>query len=148
MQKSPNRDFQYKAVSAGIALGMCILERYELPGAKMPLEFAFENAWRSWGHRIRFPAMDKVFDFNVPTQDPYIVLTSANERVQTPRVPYYWDDGELGGHQIYGRDGWEWDPTIQDDADFVAGLLTDDPTIPARAWKALARALFAELDAS
>lgn len=126
---------------------MCMLERHELPGAKMQLEFAFEHAWRAWPHRNRFPSVDKVFDFNVPTQDPYIVLTSANERVQTPRVPYYWGDGKSGGHQIYGRDGWEWDPAIQDDADFVAGLLTDGPTIPASVWEALARKLLEELDA-
>lgn len=147
MSKTPSRDFQYKAVSAGIALGLCIADRYTVPGAKLPLEFSFQRAWKRWEHKDRFPAIGKVFALGVPTVDPYIVLTSADERVRTPYVPFYWGDGEQGGYQIYGRQGSDWDPSQVEDLELVASHLSHDPVIPPAAWESLARDLLEELDA-
>lgn len=144
MKKFPNKDYQYKAVSAGIALGLCMKGTYTIPGAKLPLESAFRRSWGRWEHKERFPAIGKVFDLGVPTVDPYIALTSNNERTQTPRVPFYWDHGGLG-YQVYGRDGWDWDSSDQSDLDFVAALLTDGPNVPATAWETLAQDLLSEL---
>lgn len=146
MATTPSKDFQYKAVSAGIALGLCIVGRYTVPSAKLPLEFAFQRAWKRWDYKDRFPAVGKVFALGVPTVDPYIALTSADRRVRTPHVPFYWDDGEQGGYQIYGRDGSDWDPDLPEDLEMVADHLSDHPMIPAAAWESLARDLLAELD--
>lgn len=144
MMKLPSRDYQYKAVSAGIALGLCMLEQYTVPGAKLPLESAFRRSWRRWAHKEQFPSIGKVFDLGVPTVDPYIALTSNNQRTQTPRVPFYWDRGGLG-YKIYSRSDDGWNPFEDSEADFVAGLISEDPTIPATAWEALARDILAEL---
>lgn len=146
MTTAPSKDFQYKAVSAGIALGLCMIGRYHVPSAKLPLEFAFQRAWQRWDHNARFPALGKVFALGVPTVDPYIALTSADQRVRTPYVPFYWDDGDKGGYQIYGRDGSDWDPDQPEDLELAAGHLSDNPTIPAAAWESLARDLLSELD--
>ncbi|WP_432244921.1 hypothetical protein ACRB8A_14375 [Arthrobacter sp. G.S.26] len=147
MAKTQDKNFQYKAVSAGIALGLCMIGRYHVPSAKLPLEFAFQHAWQQWKHKERFPAVGKLFALGVPTVDPYIALVSADERVRTPYVPFYWDDGEQGGYQVYGREGSDWDPDLPEDLQLVAGGLASDPTIPAAAWESLARDLLAELDA-
>jgi hypothetical protein len=147
MAATQDKNFQYKSVSAGIALGLCMLGRYEVPSAKLPLEFAFQRAWQRWEHKARFPAVGKVFALGVPTVDPYIALTSADRRVRTPYVPFYWDDGEQGGYQIYGRDGSDWDPDRPEDLELVAGHISQGPAIPPAAWELLARDLLAELDA-
>ena len=147
MATTQDKNSQYKAVSAGIALGMCIIGRYNVPSAKLPLEFAFQHAWQRWEHKGRFPAVGKVFALGVPTVDPYIALTSVDRRVRTPYVPFYWDDGEQGGYQIYGREHSDWDSDSQEDLELVAGHLTESPTIPPAAWESLARDLLAELDA-
>jgi len=146
MTSTPTKDFQYKAVSAGIALGLCIVGRHQIPSAKLSLEFAFKDAWQRWEHKDRFPAVGKLFDLGVPTVDPYIALTSADERVRTPYVPFYWDS-EKAGYRIYGRDGSDWDPDRPEDLELVAGHLSQDPTIPASAWESLAKDLLAGLDA-
>ena len=146
MEKAPSKEFQYKAVSAGVALGLCVAEQYIIPGAKLPLESAFKRAWQRWAHKGSFPAVGKVFDFSVPTRDPYLVLISNNERTLTPRVPFYWGRGGLG-YQVFGRDGWEWDSSEQSELDFVAELLTDGPTVPAGAWADLATDMLTELAA-
>ncbi|MGM0929218.1 MAG: hypothetical protein ACQEXN_05875 [Actinomycetota bacterium] len=114
---------------------------------KLGLEFVFKRAWQRWEHRDTFPAGGKVFDLGVPTVDPYIVLTQLDERVRTPYVPFYWDDGEHGGYQIYARDGSTWDLDLPSDLDRVAASLSEDPVISAVAWEALAKDLLAELDA-
>ncbi|MFJ6355416.1 hypothetical protein [Pseudarthrobacter oxydans] len=146
MATAPSKDFQYKAVSAGVALGLCMVGRYQVPSAKLPLEFSFKRAWQRWEYKERFPAVGKVFALGVPTVDPYIALTSADSRVQTPRVPFYWDRGENGGYQIYGRESWDWDTDNPEDLELVAGHLSDSPTIPPAAWESLARDLLTELD--
>lgn len=145
MTKFPSKDYQYKAVSAGIALGLCMADQYTIPGAKLPLEFAFKNSWKRWAYKEYFPAIGKVFDFSVPTKDPYLVLTSNNERTQIPRVPFYWERGGLG-YQIYSRSDDGWNPFEDSEADFVAGLLSAGPTISATEWEGLARDILAELD--
>lgn len=147
MSKTPNKDFQYKAVSAGIALGLCMVGRYTVPSAKLQLEFAFKRAWNQWDHQGRFPSVGKLFALDIPTEDPYIAFISANERVRTPHVPFYWDNGDQGNYQVYGREGSTWDADIPEDLDFVASLLSQDPTIPPAAWEELAKNLLAHLDA-
>lgn len=146
MAKFPSKDYQYKVVSAGIALGLCVVQQYTIPGAKLPLESAFRRSWGRWAHSDQFPAIGKVFDLGVPTVDPYIALMSNDERTQIPRVPFYWDRGGLG-YQVFGREGWDWDSSKQSDLDFVAELLTEDPTVPASAWEDLARDMLTELAA-
>ena len=48
---------QRNAVSQGIALGFCMLERYEFRFDKMRIDLAFERAWQTWPeeYRSRFP---------------------------------------------------------------------------------------------
>ena len=43
---SPAR--QRNAVSQGMALGLCMLERYEFKFEKLRVDLAFEDAWRDW----------------------------------------------------------------------------------------------------
>jgi hypothetical protein len=44
---------QRNAVSEGMALGLCMLERYEFHFDKLRVDLAFENAWRDWPDRYK-----------------------------------------------------------------------------------------------
>lgn len=136
---------QYKTVSAGLALGLCMMERYEIPSGKLTVEFAFYPAWRKWGHAHRFPAVTESVYSTGPALDLYWILQEYDERKRTPWVPFYWDSAGPS-LVIYARDGSDWDPDVPEDLDLAARGVTDSPVIPAEAWKDLARDFLAELD--
>jgi hypothetical protein len=72
---------QRNAVSQGIALGFCMLERYEFKFDKMRVDLAFEHAWRDWpdGYKSQFPQVST--DLSKGT-DAVWVMTHADERKQ------------------------------------------------------------------
>ena len=145
MATNPTSKAQQQQVSAGLALGLCMLERYSIPSGKQKVEFSFRRAWRDWDHSPLYPAMNRVVDLSQPTVDPYYALLSAGDNIRRLALPYYWDrNGRT--LTIYGRDGSDWDIDDPDDIDWVAQQLHDSEPPPAAAWRDLAAAFLSELD--
>ena len=136
---------QYRRVSAGIALGLIMNDRYTLPHGKPRLEFAFTAAWRKWEFGNAYTWMQRVATMAVKDLDVIHVITEMDKDKRDPFMPFYWDYNAPDGPTIYARANSDFDPNNDDDLEFYAGLLSDSK-IPAEAWEELARMFLENLD--
>jgi hypothetical protein len=125
MKLSPSR--QRNAVSEGMALGIVMCGRSELPWDKVGIDLAFEAAWRNWSYSVRFSQVSTDLRNG---SDGVWVITHADERKQVWNL--FWD---TSGSEIviYLRDTWA-------DVDFdpVEVARSIDGEVPAEGWKELA----------
>ncbi|ORV91185.1 hypothetical protein AWC11_11300 [Mycobacterium interjectum] len=129
---------QRNAVSEGIALGLCMLQRYEFKFDKFRIDLAFEHAWRDWPDRYRsqFPQIST--DLRKGT-DPVWVMAHADDNKKTYAFFWHWSGGNLTIH----RRG-EWDSATPEDVDFALKVIDGD--VPLEGWVSLAQAFVTDLD--
>lgn len=123
---------QRNAVSQGIALGLCVLERYEFEFDKMRIDLAFEKAWRDWPdeYRSRFPQVDT--DLKKGT-DAVWVMTHATETKNV--TPLFWD---FSGPRItIHQRGDDWDSADRADVEYALEMVDGD--VPLGGWVSLAQ---------
>jgi hypothetical protein len=103
MPISPAR--QRKAVSEGMALGLVMLDRNELPFTnKMRIDLAFGRAWRDWPDRYKSEFKQVSTDL-AKGKDAVWVMTDAEKTKRT--AAFYWE-GDGGTLSIHGRQS-DWD---------------------------------------
>jgi len=79
---------QRNAVSQGIALGLCVLGRYEFKFDKLRIDLAFEHAWRDWPDRYKSQFSQVDTDLR-KGKDAVWVMTRADESKRV--TPLFWD---------------------------------------------------------
>ena len=133
MALTPSR--QRNAVSEGMALGLLMCGRDEVPFDKVAVDLSFESAFRSWPYRSRFRQV--ATDLKNGSDGVWVMIhADQDKRV----LSLYWDhDGRT--LSIYARGDW---PDNEIDADAVAEGIDGD--LPAEAWKQLAEALLSRLE--
>lgn len=98
---------QRNAVSEGMALGLCMLGRYEFAFNKFKVDLAFEDAWREWPDRYRAQYSQVSTDLRNGT-DAVWVMAHADERKQTST--FFWDaSGQVIRIHARSHDGWDSD---------------------------------------
>lgn len=130
---------QRNAVSQGMALGLCMFERYEFKFEKLRVDLAFERAWRAWPdhYKSRFSQVDT--DLRKGT-DAVWVMTHADERKQVTPLFWDWSSGKLTIHQR----GDDWDSDDPNDIEYALSLVDGD--VPLEGWISLARAFLDDFD--
>lgn len=131
---------QRNAVSQGMALGLCMLERYEFQFDKLRIDLAFEHAWQDWPSRYKaqFPQVNT--DLRNGT-DAVWVMTRATERKQV--TPFFWDwSGQT--INIYHRGDGDWDSDNPDDVEYALRMVDGD--VPLEGWVSLARSFLDDID--
>lgn len=123
---------QRNAVSEGMALGLCMLDRYEFAFNKLKVDLAFEGAWRDWPDQYRSQYPQVGTDLRNGT-DAVWVMTHADEKKQTNT--FFWDtSGQI--IKIYARSHDGWDSDNPDD--IARALRFIDGDVPIEGWVALA----------
>jgi hypothetical protein len=119
---------QRNAVSEGIALGLLLCGRDELPYDKVAADLSFEGAWRKWPYTRAFPQVSTDLRNG---KDGVHAMTRADVGKQTFNL--YW---EMGGGllSIHWRGSWHGEDI---DPEEVASAIDGD--VPASGWKALAQ---------
>jgi hypothetical protein len=135
MKLTPAR--QRNAVSEGIALGLVMCERYEVPSETWRLSLAFEGAWRAWDDRFKVAYSQVSTDLRKGLNG-YIAMTRADEKKRVWSL--YWDRSGPT-YKIYAR---EWCAGDDFDPDQVAASIDGDVT--AADWQALARDFLERLE--
>ena len=130
---------QRNAVSQGIALGLCIHERYEFQFDKLRIDFAFEHAWRDWPDRYKSQFSQVDTDLCKGT-DAVWVMAHADERKQVTPLFWDWSGGKLTIHQR----GDDWDS--DDPVDVEHALRMVDGDVPLDGWVSLARDFLTDFD--
>ena len=133
---SPSPAQQRNAVSEGVALGLLMCDRDEIPYDKFRVDLAFAHAWRNWPHRHRFPQVDTDLRKGLGGA---LVMTRAQERKRT-FVLYWARERSL---VICQRAG-DWDPDDVDDVQFALSVI--DQETPLEGWMALARDFLGDLE--
>lgn len=130
---------QRNAVSEGIALGLCMLERYEFPFNKLRIDLAFESAWRDWPDRYKAQFSQVATDLKNGT-DAVWVMTHADEAKHT--WTFFWD---VSGPKIniYSRSG-DWDSDNPEDVARAVSVIDGD--VPLEGWISLAQDFVTDLD--
>lgn len=126
---------QRNAVSEGMAFGLLMCGRDELPFNKMAVDLSFAAAFRGWSYSSRFRQVGTDLSHGL---DGYLAMTRADERKQV--YNFYWDR-DAGTLRIYTRNQWD-DGEI--DPDEVAESIDGD--VPANGWKELAEAFLARFE--
>lgn len=121
---------QRNAVSEGMALGLLMCGRDALPFDKLGLDLAFEDAWRDWAYRARFPQVNTDLAKGL---DGVWAMTRVDASKQTWAL-YWAQDGNK--FRIYARQA-DWAPDNPDDLQFAAGLISGD--VPLTGWEEFAR---------
>ncbi len=118
---------QRNAVSEGVAYGLVMLERCEIPYNKFRADRAFEDAWRNWPDRYRskFPHVSNDIAKGL---NGSLVLTHVTERKQTFLFYFYWERG--GTLNVWARR--DWDSDDPSDAELSETILGD--IVPLSAW--------------
>lgn len=129
---------QRNSVSEGIAFGLCIIERYELPFPKLSIDFAFEHAWRNWPdqYRDQFPQVSTDLRNGLGGS---LVMTRATEKKRT--FAFFWDRNQPP--TIYARQN-DWDSGNSNDLDFALKVIGGD--VPHAGWLSLAHDFVGDLD--
>jgi hypothetical protein len=125
MTMTPSR--QRNAVSEGMALGILMCGRNEIPWDKLGIDLSFETAWRSWPHRDRFSQVST--DLRNGSDGVWIVTRADAKK----RVWHLFWDTSGSTIAIHARAQWD-DEDV--DPHVVASSISDD--ISAEAWRALA----------
>ena len=126
---------QRNAVSEGMALGIAMCGRTELPWDKVGIDLAFSGAWREWPHSSNFPQVSTDLRNG---SDPIWIMTRADFRKQVWNL--YWD---TSGPEIviHRRESWA---EIELDHDEIAHSIDED--VSAERWKELAEDFLSRLD--
>jgi|SRR5690625_3510296 len=115
-----------------MALGLCMLGRYEFPFEKLRIDLAFENAWRDWPDRYKNQFKQVATDLRNGT-DAVWVMTHVSERTQTG--VFFWDtSGQT--ITIYSRAD-DWDSEDPNDVDHAFAMIDGD--VPLEGWISLAQ---------
>ncbi|MCW2540968.1 MAG: hypothetical protein JWN95_2693 [Frankiales bacterium] len=130
---SPAR--QRNAVSEGMALGLLMCDRSELPFDKVLVDLSFEGAWRNWPYRDRFSQVSTDLRNG---SDGVWVMTHADKQKQVWNL--YWENTGAAIN-VYARAQWA-DQDIDPDA--IAESV--DGNVPAAGWRALAEDFLARFD--
>jgi hypothetical protein len=120
---------QRNAVSEGIALGLLMCDRDEIPYDKFRVDLAFEHAWKNWPHRHRFSQVSTDLRKGLGGS---LVMTRAQEKKHT-FVLYWARERSL---VIFQRAG-DWDPNDPADVHFALSVI--DEEVPLEGWVSLAR---------
>jgi hypothetical protein len=130
---------QRNAVSQGMALGLCMFERYEFKFEKLRVDLAFEHAWRDWPdhYKSQFSQVDT--DLRKGT-DAVWVMTRADVRKQVTPLFWDWSSGKLTIHQR----GDDWDSDDPNDVEYALSMVDGD--VPLEGWISLARAFLDDFD--
>ena len=128
----PTATQQRNDVSEGTALGFALLGVYELHFSRLTLDLGFSRAFLSWPHARHYPTV--VSDLH-RHRDGYRVMT----RVTVTKHSYalYWDRCNPLSIQLRG----DFDAGNEDEANGLAFGI--HPSIPAKAWRALAEQIIA-----
>ncbi|WP_454788514.1 hypothetical protein [Mycolicibacterium lutetiense] len=130
---------QRNAVSQGVALGFCVLGRYELDHQKTRIDLAFERAWRNWPAEYRAYFSQVSSDLS-KGRDAVWVMAEATERKRV--TPLYW---EWSGAKFTIRQrGNDWDSSDPDDVEYALQMIETD--VPLHGWVSLAREILDALD--
>lgn len=129
---------QRNSVSEGVALGLCILERYEFPFQKMRLDFAFEHAWRNWPDQYRGQFSQVATDLGNGLGGS-LVMTHATEKKRT--FAFFWDRDYPPTICARQRDWNSGDPA---DIDFALEVI--GRCVPLDGWVARASDFVQDLD--
>lgn len=120
---------QRNAVSQGVALGMLLCGRAELPRDKVRIDLAFAAAWRDWEYRDRFSQVNTDLRKGL---DPVHAITRADESKQV-----------VGVHWVHA--GFDWTITVRDPDwsidrpdDVERALKMIDGDVPLDGWTSLA----------
>jgi hypothetical protein len=131
---------QRNALSEGIALGLAMLDRCEIPYEKLRIDLAFEHAWRQWPDEYRSKFSQVSTDIRKGLNGS-LVLTHATEKKQT--FLFFWERGR--DLTIYARRGWDPDdPDDPDDVRFALDIIGGD--LPLTAWQQLAQDFIDDVD--
>jgi len=134
---------QYRAVSAGIALGLLMNNCGQIQSHKIEIEFALAAAWRRWAHKLKLPSADTNISGARKDRDLIWIMTDLDSERKTAGLPFYWQPHAPGGPAIIIRDGTIYDLTNTEDLEYLAGMIDD--RITAKAWAELAAAFLAKL---
>ena len=138
MALSPAR--QRNGVSEGMAFGLVMLNRNELPFTnKMRIDLAFERAWRDRPDRYKSQFKQVSTDL-AKGKDAVWVMTDAEKTKRTAAFYWEWDGGTLS---IYGRQT-DWDGDDPDDIKFAVDVIDGD--VPVEGWVMLAREFLNDFD--
>lgn len=137
MPISPAR--QRNAVSEGMALGLVMLDRNELPFTnKMRIDLAFGRAWRDWPDRYKSEFKQVSTDL-AKGKDAVWVMTDAEKTKRT--AAFYWE-GDGGTLSIHGRQS-DWDGDDQTTSNSVDVI---DGDVPLKGWVMLAHEFLNDFD--
>jgi hypothetical protein len=128
---------QRNAVSEGMALGLVACGRGTLPLDAGRVGHAFESAWRTWVHRVRFPQIETDLS---NAEDGASAMTKADTAKQAWAL--YWEqvDGEF---LIQARQP-DWSPEDPEDLSYAAVVIDGDVALAD--WEALAREFLRHFD--
>jgi hypothetical protein len=119
---------QRNGISEGLALGLVMCGVTQLDNDKMRIDFAFEHAWRNWGHTDGFPRIRT--DLSGRGPDPIYIATHADAHKRVWNL--YWErDGQ--SLVIRARERWQDGVVAEEAAESIDGEL------PAAAWESFAR---------
>lgn len=128
---------QRNAVSEGMALGLCLRERYRFRRNKMRVDLAFTRACGGWPYCQRFPQVDTDLRKGLGGS---LVMTHARDTKRT--FVFFWDyDGP--DLVIYGRSG-NWNSDDSDHVEYALKML--DGGVSLQGWLTLADAFLTEFD--
>jgi hypothetical protein len=125
---------QRNAVSQGMALGLALLDRYELPfDNKMRIDMAFEHAWETWPARCKAQFSQVDHDLKIGT-DAVWVMIHADEKKRTGVLVWEW--AAPGPIRIRARrHDWKSD----DASDVASALAAIAGDVPIDGWLSLAQ---------
>lgn len=128
---------QRNAVSEGMALGLVACGRDALCSDTDRVGPAFESAWRSWVHRVRFPQIER----DLSDGDSGVsVLTRADKPKHAWAL--YWEQSG-GEFRVQARQP-DWSPDDVADLDYAATVI--DGEVQLAGWEALAREFLRHVD--
>jgi hypothetical protein len=130
---------QRNAVSQGMALGLCVLNRYEFKFDKLRVDLAFERAWRAWPDSFKSKFLRVTTDLRNGT-DAVWVMAHADERKQVTPLFWDWSSGTLTIHQR----GNDWDSGDPGDVEYALSMVDGD--VPLEGWIVLARTFLDDYD--
>jgi hypothetical protein len=127
---------QRNAVSEGIAFGMALLGRTEIPFDKTRVDLAVTGAWQAWPLSGRFPQVSTDLQKGL---DGVNALARAGEGQHT--WLFWWD---RSGRTLKIVTRQAWDPSNQEDLNYAVSVIDDE--VPLEAWRSLAAAILEETE--
>jgi hypothetical protein len=119
---------QRNGVSEGMAFGLALLGRQSLRFEKLRVDLAFDNAWRDWPYRSRFPQVSTDLRNG---SDGVWVMTTADERKRT--FVFFW---VVNRELVVVQRQPDWDVGDADDVAYATKMMEGD--VPAEGWRSLA----------